>query len=267
MTEQFTTAGGGAFDDADVARAYACRPPYAPAAIVALAGLPKARRRALDLGCGPGKLAGPLALHFGAVTALDPSAPMLAEGRRLWPAANIDWLHASDIGAPLDRPFDLVAAGTSIHFMDHATLFPRLAEATEVFATVGGDHPPDPPWGAVWDEARDHWLRRVGRTPDPTGFAAFGTRHEAWIDIEGRQAFASTVSQPLADFIASQHSRATWTREAMGPDLAQAFDEDLALRLGPWTQDGVLTYELVTELTWGRPRRTPRPGPPKSAPG
>lgn len=258
MTAQFTTAGGMAFDDADVARCYACRPPYAPAAVVALAGLPQARRRALDLGCGPGKLAGPLALHFEAVTALDPSGPMLAEGQRLWPADNIRWLQASDADAPLREPFDLVVAGTAIHFMDHANLFPRLAEATTVFATVGGDHPPNPPWAAAWDEARDHWLRQVGRTPDPAGFQAFGHRHEAWMDIEGRQDFAFTVSQSLEDFIACQHSRATWTRKVMGPALARDFDEDMARRLGPWTSEGRLTYELVTELVWGRPRRTPR---------
>ncbi|MGA0600412.1 class I SAM-dependent methyltransferase [Caulobacter sp. KR2-114] len=259
MIQSFTTAGGAAFDDADVARSYACRPPYASAAIVALAGLPAARRRALDLGCGPGKLAGPLALHFAQVTALDPSGPMLAEARRLWPADNIRWLQASDAGAPLDEPYDLVTAGTSIHFMDHATLFPRLAHATGLFATVSGDHPPAPPWKAVWDEAMDLWLRRVGRTPDPAGFHAFGHRHEAWIDFLGRRAFAFTVSQPLDAFIRGQHSRATWARAAMGADLAQAFDADLERRLRPWTADGRLTYELVTEVVWGRPRSSPQP--------
>jgi SAM-dependent methyltransferase len=258
MSDQFTTAGAAAFDDPDVARCYACRPPYAPEALAALAALPTTRLRALDLGCGPGKLAGPLARCFEAVIALDPSAPMLAEGRRLWPAENIDWRCASDADAPLDAPFNLVVAGTSIHFMDHARLFPRLAEATAVFATVSGDHPPDPPWAAVWDEARDHWLRRVGRTPDPAGFHAFGHRHEAWLDIEGRRSFAFTVSHRLEDFIACQHSRAAWSRRAMGARLAAAFDEDVARRLGPWTQDGLITYELVTELVWGQPRRTPR---------
>lgn len=258
MTASFTTAGGAAFDDPDVARCYACRPPYAPAAIVALAGLPRSRRRALDLGCGPGKLAGPLALHFETVSALDPSGPMLAEGRRLWPADNIHWLQGDDVAAPLHEGFDLVVAGTAVHFMDHASLFPRLAGTPAIFATVGGDHPPAPPWSAVWDEARDHWLRQVGRTPDHAGFHAFGHRHEAWLDIEGRRSFAFTVSQPLEDFITCQHSRAAWTHRTMGPRLSRAFDEDLAARLGPWTSDGRLTYELVTDLVWGRPRRTPR---------
>lgn len=258
MTAQFTTAGGAVFDDVDVACCYASRPPYATAAIDALARLPRTRRQALDLGCGPGKLAGPLAQHFEAVIALDPSAPMLAEGRRLWPADNIRWLHASDAGAPLHEPFDLVVAGTSIHFMDHAILFPRLAEGAAIFATVSGDHPPSPPWAAVWEDARDYWLREVGRTPDPAGFHAFGHRHEAWIDIEGRLSFDFTVSHLLEDFINCQHSRAAWTRKVMGPERAKAFDDDLARRLRPWTSRGRLTYELVTELVWGRPRRTPR---------
>ncbi|HWA62476.1 MAG TPA: hypothetical protein VG939_13930 [Caulobacteraceae bacterium] len=54
-------SGGAAFDDPDVARAYANRAPYPAALIDRLAALAPARRRALDLGCGPGKLTLPLA--------------------------------------------------------------------------------------------------------------------------------------------------------------------------------------------------------------
>lgn len=258
MPHPFHPAQGQAFDDADVARCYACRPPYAPALIEALVALAPRRRSALDLGCGPGKLAGALAPHFESVTALDPSAPMLAEGRAAHPAGNITWLHASDAGAPLDQPFDLVTAAAAIHFMDQASLFPRLADTTPIVAIVGGDEPSDPPWKAPWREAMDHWLRRVGRTPNPAGFHAFGHRHEAWIDIHGRQTFTFDFTQSVEDYITCQHSRGTWSRAVMGAELAAAFDADLTALLTPFAIAGQLTYTLVTEVTWGAPRRTPR---------
>ncbi len=258
MSSQFTPDSGAAFDDDDVARCYAFRPPYAPALFDALLALVPNRRRALDLGCGPGKLAVVLARHFDDVVALDPSAPMLAEGRARCGAANIRWIHASDAGAPLDEPYDLVVAGTSIHFMDHARLFPRLADCAPLFATVAGDHPPAPPWADEWRDAMDTWLRRVGRTPDPAGFHAFGHRYEGWVDIAGRREFSFEFTQPLADFIASQHSRATWSRAIMGADLAEAFDADLDRRLRPWAPEGFMTFELTSELVWGAPRRTAR---------
>ncbi|MBS0409552.1 MAG: class I SAM-dependent methyltransferase [Proteobacteria bacterium] len=258
MTSQFSAASGAAFDDAHVARAYAFRAPYAPAAIEALVALAPGRRRALDLGCGPGKLAGVLATHFDEVIAVDPSGPMLAEGRSRWPAPNIRWVQATDRDAPLDQRFDLVVSGTAVHFMDHASLFPRLAACTGLFATVGGDHPPAAPWAAAWDDAMETWLRRVGRTPDPAGMFEFGHRYEAWVDIEGQRSFTFDWVQPLAQFIAGQHSRATWARAAMGEDLAAEFDRDLELRLSPWAEDGNLRFELQTDVLWGRPRNTIR---------
>ncbi len=258
MRSQFTPDSGTAFDDQDVARCYAFRPPYAPALFNALLALVPDPRRALDLGCGPGKLAAALAPHFDQVVALDPSAPMLAEGRSRCPAANIQWFLGRDTDAPLDRPFDLVVAGTSVHFMDHAKLFPRLADCTPLFATVSGDHPPSPPWAEAWSDAMDTWLRRVGRTPDAAGFFEFGHRYEAWVDIAGRREFSFSFAQPLADFVAGQHSRATWSRAIMGADLAAEFDRDLEQRLRPWAPEGVLTFDLTSELVWGTPRRSAR---------
>ncbi|HEX2560818.1 class I SAM-dependent methyltransferase, partial [Phenylobacterium sp.] len=95
---------GSDFDDADVARAYANRPPYPPALIAALAELATGRGRALDLGCGPGKLAIPLADCFQEVWAVDLSAPMIAAGRAADAGAHagLRWIHGrtEDLDAP-----------------------------------------------------------------------------------------------------------------------------------------------------------------------
>ena len=68
------------FADEDVARRYHTRAPYTPDLFTVLLSKTPGRRRALDLGCGPGKIARVLAEHFEAVVALDPSVPMIAAG-------------------------------------------------------------------------------------------------------------------------------------------------------------------------------------------
>src|SRR5579884_2245777 len=73
------------FDFRRQAATYACfRPDYAPALYEAIAARtgPGAGRLALDLGCGPGLVAGALARRGWQVVGVDFSAPMLAEARR-----------------------------------------------------------------------------------------------------------------------------------------------------------------------------------------
>jgi SAM-dependent methyltransferase len=135
-----TPQAAKAFDNDDVARSYLCRPPYAPALYDFLLDRVPQRRRLLDLGCGPGKIAGDLAGRFDEVTALDPSGPMIALGRDLHAGRhpNIRWVHARVEDASLDDAYDLVTAGASIHWMTRETLFPRLADRTPILAVIGG---------------------------------------------------------------------------------------------------------------------------------
>src|ERR1700752_1837856 len=80
------------------------RAPYAPAAfdfVVRSYNLGDSARD-LDLGCGPGTIAIPLSRSVSEVTAVDPDAEMIAEGRRLAASSgrqNINWLQcrAEDI--------------------------------------------------------------------------------------------------------------------------------------------------------------------------
>lgn len=255
-----TPQASKAFDNDDVARSYLCRPPYAPALYDRLLSLVPHRRRLLDIGCGPGKIAGDLAGRFDEVTALDPSGPMIAIGQELHAAShpNIRWIHSRVEDASLDDAYDLVTAGTSIHWMQRETLFPSLADRTPIVAVIGGDEPGAVPWRDEWRALNYRWLERLGHTPDPVGFAAAGAAHEPWLDIGGREAFDFTFRQKIEDFITCQHSRATWSRAVMGQALAGEFDDDIATTLAPWTQGGILTLAITSHLTWGAPRRTPR---------
>lgn len=255
-------ARGQAFDDLDVARAYANRAPYPAALFGRLAALAPRRERVLDLGSGPGKLARPLAEVFAHVDAVDPAAPMIAVGRDLDAGAhpNIAWIVSTAESAPLADAYNLVVAGASIHWMDHEVLFPRLHQHMSpdgLVAVIGGDEAHDPPWAAQWPALMGKWIAAMGGVYDQQTFNAQAAAHESWMDIDGRETITANISQSLEDFIDGEHSRGTWTRRKMGPERAAAFDADLRALLAPQAHDGMLTYETRTRLTYGRPRLTP----------
>ncbi len=261
-------AAGAIFGEADVARCYRARPPYAPALYDFLLERIAGRGRALDIGCGPGKVAIALADHFAEVTALDPSAAMIAAGQAADAGRhdNITWVRQTAEAYQSYDGFDLVTAGTAIHWPDHAVLFPKLAGWTRVVAIISGDAPVRAPCGeAAWTSFLTRWLAlmaertpRVRRAYDPVGFAAEGRRHEAWMDVAGRERFAFRFRQSVEDFITGQHSRATWSRQAMGEALASEFDQELDALMRPFATDGMLELEMASELTWGVPRSSPR---------
>lgn len=250
--------GGAAFDDPDVARAYMHRPPYHPPLYDFLVELVPCHRRVLDLGCGTGKLAHGLAAHFEHVDAVDPSLPMLRladDGRH----DNITWIHGFAETALLDGPYDLMVAGASIHWMDHAALFPRLAGLLAgygVLAVLGGDHAHDTPWEGEWEGFLARWLDRLGDRYSPGEYRAAMTAFRPWMDIAGERVFEDRFSQSIDDFIECQHSRASWSRANLGP-LTAEFDADLRALLRPHARNGTLYYTTRTEIIWGRPRPDP----------
>jgi SAM-dependent methyltransferase len=244
------------FDDADVARCYAHRAPYAPALYDFLLELVARRDRALDLGCGPGKIARELAKHFAHVEALDPAEPMIAVGREDAPS-NIAWIcEGAETGIDAG-PYDLVTAGASLHWMQHDIVFPKLAAALTpggVMAVLNGDDAFEPPWAEDHRDFLTRWLARLGRTYDPAAFASELNGYRCWLDVAGERDFLFQHSETVAGYIACQHSRATWTRAVMGETLAHAFDEDLALMLAPYARAGRLRFQVKSNLVWGTPR-------------
>src|SRR5579883_807197 len=129
------------FDFRRQAATYACfRPDYAPALYEAIAARtgPGAGRLALDLGCGPGLVAGALARRGWQVVGVDFSAPMLAEARRTGVGAG--WVQARAEALPLRAgAVALVTCGTAFHWFAPA---PTLAEMARVLAPGG--------WAAIF---------------------------------------------------------------------------------------------------------------------
>jgi SAM-dependent methyltransferase len=134
------------------------RPPYAPRLIARVAERLNlgADDHLIDLGCGPAQLAAAFAPGVASVTAIDPSADMLAIARGHVPA-NVTLLQASSYDlTPAHGPAKLVTMGRSFHWMDRADTLRRLdgivAEGGAV-ALFHDTHPavPDNAWEAEFN--------------------------------------------------------------------------------------------------------------------
>ena len=257
----FDPANAAVFGELDVARCYACRPPYAPELYTRLLELVPKRARALDLGCGPGKIARELAAYFDEIVAVDPSEPMLQAGQELGQLRNVQWLRGRAEDVDLAGPFDLITIGTAVHWMQHDAVFPRLLNwlnggGLAIVSSERTDNEAD--WSKRWIDFLRTWLKRVGREYDPAGFGAAGQTYRPWMDIEVEENFVHEFHQPVEDFIALQHSTATFARAKLGPALSSEFDLELSDVLMPLSENGILRYRMRSRLVWGRPRANPR---------
>ena len=130
----------------------------------------------LDLGCGTGQLALPLAPHVARVHAVDPEPAMLDEGQRLATERGLDniaWrrgdsYHLNTLELPT---VDLVTMGASFHWTDREALLAALdtlVAARGAVVVVSGGAPGEqtpPPWADTIGEVRTRYLgsaRRAG---------------------------------------------------------------------------------------------------------
>jgi len=129
---------GRAFEDDEVARKYRYRQPYPSEVFEILRGLLVEPGTVLDAGSGTGALTIGLAQFAKRVDAIDPSAAMLREARRMPGADNerIRWIQGTAENAPLDPPYGLVTTGASLHWMDPDIVMPRFGEALAPGARV-----------------------------------------------------------------------------------------------------------------------------------
>jgi SAM-dependent methyltransferase len=158
------------------------RPDYGDAAIEYLVerfGLDDSAR-VLDLGCGAGQIAVPLAAYVGEVVGMDPNEQMLRMARQRAETAgreNVEWMVGSDSDL-VEREdlgtFQLTTMGRSFHWMDQRETLDRLRSMTEPgggvailndaeWITRGGKE-----WQAavyaIADEYLDDLPERVGST-------------------------------------------------------------------------------------------------------
>ncbi|WP_336213337.1 class I SAM-dependent methyltransferase [Nonomuraea sp. LPB2021202275-12-8] len=157
------------------------RPGYGPEVIEHLARVFGRGARVLDLGCGPGTVAIPLAPLVTEVVAVDPDPDMLATGRRLAGArASIRWLPGDSTSLRALPAFHHVVMGRSFHWMDRGAVLSDLDELLPpdgVVALLGPTREPrEPPWEPVVRPVRE----KFGLLPRFGGgsFQASGEHHQ-----------------------------------------------------------------------------------------
>ena len=265
------TRAGKSFEDVEVAEAYIHRPDYADGVYRKLIEITPNHRRLLDLGCGTGKISRRLSRYFQSITAIDPSNAMLrvALTQQATHWDRITWIRGLAEEVPFEgAPFDLVVAALSIHWMDHAVVFPKLLRCVDVdhiFAAVDGDGPYNPPWQAEWNSFLAYWVYELkGEVYEPDSpdspYLRRMNSYRKWVDVAGEiTALSEPVRQRVDDFIVCQHSRDTFTPAKLGSRTAQ-FDKELRAILLPYADEGVLSYSVQSNLVWGTIRHEPVDG-------
>lgn len=255
-------SSGGRFRSA--ARHYlAGRPNYAPRLIDRVArftGL-TTEHRVLDLGCGPGLLAGAFARLAGEVIGIDPEPEMLRIAEITFGATGARFVEGSSAElSPALGHFRLVTMGRSFHWMDRTDTLRRLdaiiepGGAVALFASRHCEEVPDNTWlaeyraavrrYAVGDRSHvrhsvDSWVRHEAFLLD----SAFSVVDEIGV-IERRQV---SVDQLIHRAL----SRSSTTEERLG-SAASRLAADIEALLRPMTADGVLTEMIATSALIGR---------------
>jgi SAM-dependent methyltransferase len=248
---------GAQFQDAAVADAYTHRPPYPAETFDMLAQLLVEPRTVLDAGTGRGEVARPLARIAAHVDAIDPSAAMIAHGKRLpgGDAPNLHWILAPVETAPLNAPYGLITAAASLHWMEWSVVMPRLraALAPGAYLAILASGALPLPWdgelfpGIITRYSTNRDFRPYDLIVELTERGLFEPA------VAERQTAPIPFTQSLDAYIESFHARNGFSRDRMPPEDAAAFDAAVRELVAPYTRDGQVHMEIVARIVWGHP--------------
>ena len=239
------------------------RPAYAPRLIQLVAHLTglTGEARVLDLGCGPGMLAGAFAPLVREVVAIDPEPEMLriAEAQ-FGGVGNIRFMRGSSFELPVGLGrFRVVTMGRSFHWMDRAAtlrLLDTMVEPDGAVALFDSEHLdlPENAWAAEYRTL----LRRYAETDESHVRRRGGTwvRHEAFL-LDSAFCVLDQVSvierravsvQQLVD---RAFSRSSTAPDRLG-DAAPRLAAEIVGLLEPLATDGKLTEVVATSALLAR---------------
>jgi len=245
-------AMGAVFRDPEVARAYRRRAPYAPETFAVLEDLVVGPKAILDLGAGNGQLAREMVVFAERVDAVDPSRAMIAEGQKLPNGLDpkLRWILGAAEDAPLDGPYGLATAGTSVHWLDATRVMPRLDAALVPgarFAIVDIDDGAHPMPGMldIFDRYSEGHHHDVAEVVDDLVARGHFT-------LEGQRRLTPvTVRRSLDEYLEYLHSTSDFARVRLG-SRADAFDAEVRALFAREGTDAI-ERRYVTVVSWGRP--------------
>lgn len=227
-------------------------------------------RRALDVGCGSGRLTVALGRAGAEVTGMDTSAERLAEARLRAREADVPLtLVEADMGQPLpfaDGSFDAVTSRLSL--MVPRDVVPTLRELRRVLqpggriATVVWAALSKNPWfdapreavRAVLGEERASFARAFGRLGDPPD-AERAHRAAGFEGVEGRLLREHVTRADAAEhwrLLAAENAHFRRIEAALGAEERRAVVAEVGARLAPYRTAGRLELPRTLVLVTGR---------------
>ena len=226
--------------------------------------------RLLDLACGTGQIAVPLAGRFAVVWAVDQEAESVALAKAKAEASgvtNIRWLVGPAQTVELDSQFELIAVGNAFHRLDRRAVARRMFSWLEPgggVALLWGGTPGrgSRPWQRALSALYAEWMDKLGVTDRvPANWERLMDRYpheqvlaEAGFEYEGKIKFSVELAWTLESLAGFSYSTSFLNREALGGRLAE-FEVDLADRLSSCTQDG--TFREQASFAYQLARKHP----------
>jgi len=221
------------------------------------------RGRLLDLACGTGQIAFPLAEYFDEVFAVDQESEAVDFGRAKAAAAgvsNITWVSGSAESVVLDGPFELIAVGNAFHRLNRQVVAERMQSWLQPgggVALLWGNGPSrgDRPWQKAMAELCEGWMAKLEVTDRvPAGWEAAMDRdpHEqvlgrAGFEYIGDFEFSARQTWTAETLAGSVYSSSSLSQHALGEHVA-AFEQDLSEQLLPHATNG--TFELLASYRY-----------------
>jgi SAM-dependent methyltransferase len=245
---------GAQFQDEAIVRAYHHREPYSPALVPLLQRLAASPSPSvLDLGCGTGDLTQFLSLFARTVHAVDPSAPMIAAAKRR-NLPNVEWVIAPAESCSLERPFVLITAADSFHWMDWPVMAQRIRawlRPGAYLALVSREYVEPSWWTADLQAIIDRYS--TNRNFQPYDLVKELTKSGLFRVVGEERTEAIPFTQTVAELVESFHSRNGFSRERMSAEAAAGFDREAAEHFSRFVVEGKMHLEARSRVTWLTP--------------